>query len=204
MSKKGITAIVDYDAGNIFSVKNALDFLGENCVLTDDETVLKTADRVILPGVGAFPAAMESLRKKGLTGVLKECASEKPFLGICLGMQVLFSKGFEFAETEGLSLIPGEVRRIPVTDRVIPHMGWNKLEIKYDCPILKTGDEEYVYFVHSFAGFPTDNSNLAATVSYGIDVTALVYDGLYTFGAQFHPEKSGETGLEILRRFVNL
>jgi glutamine amidotransferase len=83
-------------------------------------------------------------------------------------------------------------------------MGWNKLEIKYDCPILKTGDEEYVYFVHSFAGFPTDKNNLAATVSYGIDVTALVWDGLYTFGAQFHPEKSGETGLEILRRFVNL
>jgi glutamine amidotransferase len=204
MSKKGTTAIVDYDAGNIFSVKNALDFLGENCVLTDDEVVLKAADRVILPGVGAFPAAMESLRKKRLTGVLKECAREKPFLGICLGMQVLFSKGFEFAETEGLSLIPGEVRRIPVTDRVIPHMGWNKLEIKRGCPLLKAGDEEYVYFVHSYMGFPTDNSHLAATAGYGLDVTAFVWDGSYTFGAQFHPEKSGETGLEILRRFVNL
>ncbi|MDR0904159.1 MAG: imidazole glycerol phosphate synthase subunit HisH [Ruminococcus sp.] len=199
-----MTAIVDYDAGNIFSVKNALDFLGENCVLTDDEAVLKKADRVILPGVGAFPAAMESLCKKNLTGVLKECADSKPFLGICLGMQVLFSKGYEFAETEGLALIPGEVRRIPVTDRVIPHMGWNKLEIKRDCPILKTTDEAYVYFVHSFAGFPENNEHLAATVSYGVDVTALVWDGKYTFGSQFHPEKSGETGLEILRKFVNL
>ncbi|MDR0986985.1 MAG: imidazole glycerol phosphate synthase subunit HisH [Ruminococcus sp.] len=204
MSIKGTTAIVDYDAGNIFSVKNALDFLGENCVLTDDKDVLKKADRVILPGVGAFPAAMESLRKKGLTDVLRECAREKPFLGICLGMQVLFSKGFEFSETEGLALIPGEVRRIPVTDRVIPHMGWNRLEIKRDCPIVKAGDENYVYFVHSFMGFPEEISHLAATVSYGIDVTALVWNGLYTFGAQFHPEKSGETGLEILRRFVNL
>jgi glutamine amidotransferase len=147
---------------------------------------------------------MESLRKKGLIDVISDCAKRKPFLGICLGMQVLFSKGFEFSETDGLSLIPGEVRRIPVTDRVIPHMGWNRLEIKRDCPILKTGDEAYVYFVHSFAGFPENKDDLAATVNYGVDITALVWDGMYTFGAQFHPEKSGDSGLEILRRFVNL
>jgi glutamine amidotransferase len=197
-------AIVDYDAGNIFSVKNALDYLGTPCKLTDNISELESADKIILPGVGAFPAAMESLNKKDLVKTLKVCAKKKPFLGICLGMQVLFSKGFEFSETEGLDLIPGEVKRIPVTDRVIPHMGWNKLEVKSDCPILKKGDENFVYFVHSFAGFPLNENHLAATANYGIDLTALVWDGNYTFGAQFHPEKSGNAGLEILRRFVNL
>jgi glutamine amidotransferase len=201
MSKE--IAIVDYDAGNIFSVKNALDFLGVTCVLTDDPTVLKNADKVILPGVGAFPAAMESLRKKGLVDVLRRCAGEKPFLGICLGMQVIFSRGFEFEETDGLSLIPGEVKRIPVTDRVIPHMGWNRLKKQSDCPLLD-GAEGYVYFVHSFAGFPEKQSDIAAVVDYGMDVTALVWDGKNTFGAQFHPEKSGETGLHILKNFVAL
>jgi glutamine amidotransferase len=201
MSKE--IAIVDYDAGNIFSVKNALDFLGLPCRLTDDPNVLLSAERVILPGVGAFPAAMESLRAKGLTDVLKRCAVEKPFLGICLGMQVLFSKGFEFEETDGLSLIPGEVKRIPVTDRVIPHMGWNKLEKRNDCPILH-GADGYVYFVHSFAGYPDKKEDIAAVCDYGTEITALVWDGKFTFGAQFHPEKSGDTGITILKNFAGL
>jgi glutamine amidotransferase len=197
-------AIIDYDAGNIFSVKNALDYVGADCILTDSASELEKAEKIILPGVGAFPAAMESLRKKRLINTIKKCAKKKPFLGICLGMQVLFSKGFEFGETEGLGLIPGEVRRIPVTDRAIPHMGWNKLEIKHECPLLGKGDESYVYFVHSFAGFPEEGSHLSASVDYGMDITALVWDGKYTYGSQFHPEKSGEAGLSMLRRFVRL
>jgi glutamine amidotransferase len=199
-----LTAIIDYDAGNIFSVKNALDFLNEPACLTDDPEIILSADRVILPGVGAFPAAMESLCAKGLDVTLKQCAGEKPFLGICLGMQVLFSKGFEFTETEGLALIPGEVRRIPVTDRVIPHMGWNKLQKRHDCPLLEGTDSEYVYFVHSFMGFADNPGNVAATVDYGMDVTALVWDGKFTYGAQFHPEKSGDAGLRILKNFIGL
>ncbi|MBQ3916486.1 MAG: imidazole glycerol phosphate synthase subunit HisH [Ruminococcus sp.] len=197
-------AIIDYGAGNIFSVKNALDYLGLESALVKDEKSVREADAVILPGVGAFPAAMEMLEKSGLIGTIKEEAAKKPFLGICLGMQLIFSKGYEFEECDGLGLIPGDVRKIDAPDLIIPHMGWNKLEKQNDCPLLENiGDDEYVYFVHSYKA-QCDDKYIAAWSEYGGKVPALVYDGKYVFGAQFHPEKSGETGLKILRSFGNL
>lgn len=197
-------AIVDYGAGNIFSVKNALDYLGMENQLTDKADDLAAADAVILPGVGAFPSAMRMLAKCGLVGVLQEQAKQKPLLGICLGMQMLLDKSYEFEECDGLGLIPGTVEPLDAPGLIIPHMGWNKLEMGVDCPLLHgLGEESYVYFVHSFAAKCAD-AYLAAWVGYGGRVPAMVYDGNYVFGAQFHPEKSGEAGLQILRNFGGL
>ncbi len=197
-------AIIDYGAGNIFSVKNAMDYLGLESRLVSDEKSVREADAVILPGVGAFPAAMEKLRATGLVDVIKEEATRKPFLGICLGMQLIFEKGYEFEECDGLGLISGSVRKMEEPDLIIPHMGWNKLEKLNDCPLLaNVGDDEYVYFVHSYKAECAD-SNIAAYSEYGGRVPALVYDGKFVYGAQFHPEKSGETGLKILRSFGGL
>lgn len=198
-------AIVEYGAGNIFSVKNALDYLGLENQLTDDISVIEQADKIILPGVGAFPSAMKMLEQKNLISVLKQQAQQKPLLGICLGMQMLFSRSYEFAACEGLDLIAGTVNRIQAPDCIIPHMGWNQLEIQHDCPLLeKLGREIYVYFVHSYAASCTYDENLSAWVEYGGKVSAVVYDGKYVFGTQFHPEKSGEAGLQILRNFGSL
>lgn len=197
-------AIVDYGAGNIFSVKNALDHLGLESRLVSDTESIKSADAVILPGVGAFPAAMEMLRSSGLADTVREEAKKKPFLGICLGMQLIFDKGYEFQECDGLGLIAGSVRKIEEPGLIIPHMGWNKLEKLNDCPLLEdVGDDEYVYFVHSYKACCGDES-IAAYCQYGGRVPALVYDGKYVYGAQFHPEKSGETGLKILKNFGGL
>ena len=197
-------AIIDYGAGNIFSVKNALDYLGLESRLVSDEDSIRSADAVILPGVGAFPAAMKKLESTGLIDTIKEEAAKKPFLGICLGMQLIFSKGYEFEECDGLGLISGSVRKMEEPDLIIPHMGWNKLEKLNECPLLEgVGDNEYVYFVHSYKAYCEDR-DIAAYVEYGGRVPALVYDGKYVFGAQFHPEKSGETGLKILRNFGGL
>lgn len=197
-------AIIDYGAGNIFSVKNALDYLGlENALVSDVQSV-KDADAVILPGVGAFPAAMEKLNATGLVDTIKEEARRKPFLGICLGMQLIFEKGYEFEECDGLGLISGSVRKMEEPDLIIPHMGWNELEKLNDCPLMEgIGDSEYVYFVHSYKAF-CDDSNISAYVEYGGRVPALVFDGNYVYGCQFHPEKSGDTGLKILRSFASL
>lgn len=197
-------AIVDYGAGNIFSVKNALDYLGLESELVSDNDKIKSADAVILPGVGAFPAAMSMLEKSGLVDTIKEESAKKPFLGICLGMQLIFEKGYEFEECDGLRLISGSVRKMEEKDLIIPHMGWNKLEKLNDCPLLENiGDNEYVYFVHSYKAHCNDE-NISAYCEYGGRVPALVYDGKYVYGAQFHPEKSGETGLKILRNFGGL
>lgn len=197
-------AIVDYGAGNIFSVKNALDYLGlENC-LTSDKEFIKSADEIILPGVGAFPSAMKMLENSGLVETIKSEATKKPFLGICLGMQLIFEKGYEFEECDGLGLIKGSVRKMENTDLIIPHMGWNKLEILNNCRLLDgLGDNEYVYFVHSYKA-ECDDKNISAYCEYGGKVPALVHDGKYVYGAQFHPEKSGETGLKILKNFGGL
>lgn len=197
-------AVIDYGAGNIFSVKNALDYLRlENALVSDADSV-KKADAVILPGVGAFPAAMEKLTASELIDTIKEEAAKKPFLGICLGMQLIFSKSYEFEECNGLGLINGEIRKIDAPDLIIPHMGWNKLEKLNDCPLLeRIGDDEYVYFVHSYKAV-CDDKNIAAYSEYGGRVPALVYDGKFVYGAQFHPEKSGNTGLNILRSFGGL
>ncbi|MBR5513258.1 MAG: imidazole glycerol phosphate synthase subunit HisH [Ruminococcus sp.] len=197
-------AIIDYGAGNIFSVKNALDYLGLDCKLTADKDEIKAADAVILPGVGAFPAAMAMLEKSGLIDTIKEEAAKKPLLGICLGMQMLFEKGYEFEECDGLGLIKGSVRYMDEPDLIIPHMGWNKLEKLNDCKLLENiGDDEYVYFVHSYKAECADE-NIAAYSEYGGRVPALVFDGKFVYGAQFHPEKSGDTGLKILKNFGEL
>ncbi len=197
-------AIIDYGAGNIFSVKNALDYLGAESVLTNNRQEIEKADSIILPGVGAFPAAMKMLSESGLVQTIKEQAQRKPFLGICLGMQLLFEKSFEFEECEGLSLIKGYVDRINEPDLVIPHMGWNKLEFLQDCPLFKDlGNDEFVYFVHSYKAY-CENDVLYSYCTYGHNVPAVVGDGRNVFGCQFHPEKSGKTGLKILENFAKL
>ena len=198
-----MTAIVDYGAGNIFSVKNALDHLGIESKLTSEVSELEAADRIILPGVGAFPAAMEMLRKSGLVDTIKAQAKVKPLLGICLGMQLLFDKSYEFEECEGLGLIGGHVDRIDDPGLVIPHMGWNKLVYNHSCPLFDGLDESYVYFVHSYKAF-TDDSSLYAYCEYGSRVAAVVGDGKFVYGCQFHPEKSGSAGLKMLSNFCAL
>lgn len=196
-------AIIDYGAGNLFSVKNALDFLGFENKITSSEEDLKVADRLILPGVGAFPDAMRMLGESGLIGVIKEEVKKKPLLGICLGMQMLFEKSYEFGETEGLGLIKGSVKLMIPKDLAIPHIGWNSLEFNKPCKLLENvKNGEYVYFVHSYAAECSSN-NVAAYCDYGMKVPALVFEG-NVYGAQFHPEKSGETGLNILRKFESL
>lgn len=197
-------AIIDYGAGNLFSVQNALNFLGIENIITKDKADIEKADKLILPGVGAFPDAMRMLSDAGLIDVIKEQVKTKPLMGICLGMQMLFEKSYEFGETEGLGLIPGTVELMkPENDLLIPHIGWNALEKNEECPLLQNVEEgDYVYFVHSFAAV-TDSKNVAAYCDYGMKVPGLVAkDNVY--GCQFHPEKSGKTGLDILKNFAML
>ena len=196
--------IIDYGAGNLFSVQNALNYLGvENRISSRAEDII-SADKLILPGVGAFPDAMKMLDEAGLTDVIKEQAKQKPLMGICLGMQMLFDKSYEFGETAGLGLIPGTVELMrPADDLVIPHIGWNALEKNEPCALLDGVNEgDYVYFVHSFAAV-TDSKNVAAYCDYGMKVPALVTSGK-VYGCQFHPEKSGKTGLTILKNFCEI
>lgn len=196
-------AIVDYGAGNLFSVKNACDFLSIETVTTNDAKQLEAADGIILPGVGAFPDAMKKLGATGLIPVIKEQAAKKPLLGICLGMQMLFEYSTEFEKTDGLGLIPGYVDIINCGELKLPQIGWNELKVDNSCPLLKdTKDGDYVYFVHSFAAV-CDERYIAASTEYGCTVTALVANG-NVFGAQFHPEKSGRVGLDILKNFKGL
>ncbi len=206
MTQKGRnmkTAIIDYGAGNLFSVKNALDYIGAESVITKDPAVLESAERIILPGVGAFADAMKKLGETGLIGTIKEQARKKPLLGICLGMQMLFDKSFEFGETDGLGLIPGTVELMTPPGLLIPQIGWNRLIYNEKCAILDgLGDEPYVYFVHSYAAH-CGSENVAAYTDYGGNVPACVFSG-NVYGCQFHPEKSGETGLQILRNFLAL
>lgn len=196
-------AIVDYGAGNLFSVKNALDYIGAECSVERDPKALERADALILPGVGAFPDAMAMLRKCGLVPVLQEQADKKPLLGICLGMQLLFEKGYEFGETDGLGLIPGCVQKIDSGGLKIPHMGWNDLTVLNACPLtgdLAMGDD--VYFVHSYRA-ETPDEFISCYTTYQERIPALVRKG-NIYGAQFHPEKSGAVGLAMLRRFAAL
>ena len=196
-------AIIDYGAGNLFSVKNALDFLGVPSVITRKVPALIQADQLILPGVGAFPEAMQKLAESGLIPTIRQQAEKKPLLGICLGMQILFETGYEFQKTLGLGLIPGQVEPLAPAGLKVPHMGWNALQLHRPSPLtqgLSGGD--YVYFVHSFAA-KTDERYILAHTDYGGPVTALVARG-QVYGAQFHPEKSGEIGLALLRNFSTL
>lgn len=198
-------AIVDYGVGNLFSLCSSLDMIGADSVVTSDPAVLRSADKIILPGVGAFEDAKRKLVDSGLDKiVIEEAQRGKAILGICLGMQMLFEKSYEYGEHEGLGLLSGSV--VAMQDRLpeelmIPHIGWNSLSIKKSHPIFKYVNEgDYVYFVHSYYAEGCEDS-LLATTEYGREITAAVAKGNIT-GAQFHPEKSGEVGLAILRAFA--
>lgn len=196
--------IVDYGAGNLFSVKNALDYLQIENKIIADPVELETADGIILPGVGAFRDAMTMLNQGGFTKAIKnQVAIGKPLFGICLGMQMLFEKGYEFGETDGLGLIPGSVVRIDGGNWKVPHVGWNDLSVLHDCA-LSTGivDGDYVYYVHSYRADTSDDYVSCYTL-YNEKIPGLVFrDNVY--GAQFHPEKSGQVGMQILKNFAKL
>lgn len=197
-------SIIDYGVGNLFSLCSSLKSIGEEAVVTSDPAIIKSSDRMILPGVGAFGDAAEKLRYTGLDKVIKQAAADgKPLLGICLGMQLLFDKSYEFGEYEGLGLIKGNI--VPLKGVIsesckIPHIGWNALELKGESPLfkyIKNGD--FVYFVHSF--FAADCAeSVTAVTEYGAEITAAAANG-NVYGCQFHPEKSGTVGLNILRAF---
>ncbi len=203
-----MTAIVDYGVGNLFSLKSSMEMIGEETIVTGDAEVLKNAERIILPGVGAFEDAIAKLRKTGLDEVIKnEAKSGKPIMGICLGMQMLFEKSFEYGEHEGLGLIKGEVRTIEEVipeNLKIPHIGWNALKFSKNhhqlFKYIKDGD--FVYFVHSYYGANCTES-VIATAEYGAELTAAVASK-NVCGCQFHPEKSGDVGLNILRAFCEM
>lgn len=199
----GYTAIVDYGVGNLMSVANALRYLGMDSRITGEAGALERADAIILPGVGAFPDAWDKLTGSGLDRVLRQEAARKPILGICLGMQLLFQGGDEVRPCPGLGFVKGRVKRIP-TGLKLPHIGWNSLEFVTPSPLFQGVDEgSYVYFVHSFCGWAEDEGQVIARTDYGTSVVAAVQSG-NVFGTQFHPEKSGETGLQMLRNFGGL
>lgn len=199
--------IIDYGVGNLFSLKSSLRAIGIDADYTGNPAEIRKADKLILPGVGAFRDAREALRSIGLDRVVQEEAGKgKPLMGICLGMQMLFDRSYEYGEYEGLGLIPGEI--VPMEGRIpkdlpIPHIGWNELMLKQPSPLMKnTANGDYVYFVHSYYA-ETPAEYVIATTDYGVEMTAAVQkDNVY--GCQFHPEKSSEVGLSILKAFCEL
>ena len=202
-----MVAIIDYGVGNLFSLKSSFGAIGAEVVVTSDPEVLKKADRLLLPGVGAFGDAINKLNESGLKEVvISEAKGGKPILGICLGMQLLFEKSFEYGEHEGLGLIDGNIK--PIADVInpdlkVPHIGWNALDICKSSPIFKyINSGDCVYFVHSFYAADCSDS-VIATAEYSAPLTAAVAKG-NVFGCQFHPEKSGEVGLNILRAFLEV
>lgn len=202
-----MVAIIDYGVGNLFSLRSSLKEIGAEAVVTSDEKVIAEADRIILPGVGAFEDAARKLRESGMADVVKkEAAAGKPMMGICLGMQLMFDVGYEYGVHEGLGLIRGSVR--PIADVIpedykIPHIGWNILRFKRESPLFKyIKEDDYVYFVHSYYAAECDESVIAVT-EYGAELTAAVANG-NVYGCQFHPEKSGEVGMKILKAFMEL
>jgi imidazole glycerol-phosphate synthase subunit HisH len=198
-----VIAIVDYGMGNLHSVSKAIERLGCEVAVTSDADRILSADGVILPGVGAFGDAMVNLRDTGLADTVKTyAASGKPLLGICLGMQLLFTESEEHGRHQGLDLLPGRVVRFQ-GDYKVPHMGWNELEFKQPSPLFEGLEQGHVYFVHSYHALPESKGDLLATADYYQQVTAIVGRGS-VFGMQFHPEKSGELGMSLLRRFVEL
>ncbi len=199
-------AIIDYDAGNIRSVEKALQFLGQEVKITRDREEILGADKVVLPGVGSFGDAMGKLHQYGLVEVIRQVAEKKtPFLGICLGLQLLFERSDESPGVEGLGILKGEILRIPEGEgRKIPHMGWNSLELRNQGQLFAgLSGEPYVYFVHSYYLKARDEQIVKATTEYGVTIHASVeQDNI--FACQFHPEKSSDTGLKILKNFVEL
>ena len=197
------TAIIDYGMGNLHSVAKALDYIGVSNYITGDAKEIEKADALILPGVGAFPEAMKALSESGLIDTIKRELEKKPLLGICLGMQLLFQRGFEVEECQGLGLIKGDIRRIE-TEYKLPQIGWNSLNIVNPNALTKGLDEgAYVYFVHTYCAKADSREDITAVCDYGTEVCSRVQHG-NAYGCQFHPEKSGETGLTILRNFSNL
>ena len=197
-------AIIDYGVGNLFSLVSSLKSIGVDAVITRDPKVIENADRLILPGVGAFGDASEKLRLSGLTEIIKNAVEKgTPLMGICLGMQLLFEKSYEYCEHQGLGLLKGNVIGMEGTipkELKIPHIGWNSLKFTSTSPIFKYINEgDCVYFVHSFYAVDCEDS-LIATAEYGRDLTAAVQKG-NVYGCQFHPEKSGSVGLKILKAF---
>ena len=197
-------AIIDYGVGNLFSLKSSFSAIGKEAVVSSEKSVIESASHIILPGVGAFSDAADKLRSTGMAEIVKtEAGKGKPLMGICLGMQLLFDKSFEYGEYEGLGLIKGNIR--PIADVIpsglkIPQIGWNALEFTQESPVFKyISNGDYVYFVHSFYAADCDESVTAVT-DYGALLTASVQCG-NVFGCQFHPEKSGDIGLNILKAF---
>ena len=209
MRRKGhehMIAIIDYDAGNIKSVEKAMHLLGQEVVVTRDRESILKADKVILPGVGAFGDAMSKIRQYNLEEVIHEVVEKgTPFLGICLGLQLLFERSDETPGVEGLGILKGEILRIPDQPGLkIPHMGWNSLELKNGGRLFAGVPEQtYVYFVHSYYLEAEDPAIVKATTQYGVEIHASVEQG-NVFACQFHPEKSSETGLQILRNFLRI
>ena len=200
-----MVGIIDYGVGNLFSLQSSFRAIGQEAFVSGDPAELAKADRLVLPGVGAFEDAAKKLRDSGMADFVRcQAAEGKPLLGICLGMQLLFEKSYEYGEHEGLGLLKGQV--VPMAGKIpaglkIPHMGWNALEWKQG-RLLEGVDGQYVYFVHSFYGENCEDS-LSAVTEYGISLTAAVEKG-NIFGCQFHPEKSGNVGLGILKRFCEI
>ncbi|MGN1328178.1 MAG: imidazole glycerol phosphate synthase subunit HisH [Eubacterium sp.] len=196
-------AIIDYGAGNLSSVKKALDYLGAESEITQDSDKILSASHVILPGVGSFEDAMDSMRERGLVDTVKEAAKTKPFLGICLGLQLLFESSEESPGAEGLGILKGKIVSIPKDNGLkVPHIGWNSVSLKQRDGIFNNiDDESYFYFVHSFYLKDADEDVVAATTEYGVTIQCAVQrDNLCA--TQFHPEKSSKAGLQILKNFI--
>ena len=199
-------AVIDYDAGNMLSVKKALEHLGREPVITRDANTLANADKIILPGVGAFGDAMKKLEGYGLVEVIKdEIKKGKPFLGICLGLQLLYEESDESPDIKGIGVLKGKIKRIPMGEyKKIPHMGWNSLDYPNTGKLFAGINEgSYVYFVHSYYLEAADRKTVTATCSYNVQIDASI-EADNVFACQFHPEKSGDTGLHILENFINL
>lgn len=199
-------AIIDYGAGNLQSVKKAFDFIGAESVITDNPEVINACDRVLLPGVGSFGDAMDSMAKNGLVETVKQNAlSGKPFLGICLGLQLLFEESEESPGVKGLGIFKGKIKKFsPDMGLKIPHIGWNSLEIKQNDTLFKgIPENSYVYFVHSYYLHAEDEKDIATITNYGIDFHSAVGKN-NVFATQFHPEKSGDVGLQILKNFASM
>ncbi len=197
--------IVDYGSGNLRSVQRSFERAGFSSSITRDPNVVEEATHLVVPGVGAFSDCMENLEKLQLLEPIRSfIKADKPYLGICLGLQILFSEGTEFGSKHGLGILPGQVVRFPKNDLKVPHMGWNQIQIQKKIPLLKgIPNGAYFYFVHSYYGKPTESDCIATTTDYGLAFPSAVSHGRL-FACQFHPEKSQEIGRQLLENFANL